>query len=938
MRTKPLLTVIFLIAATITAFGQTTEFTYQGQLQNSSTPATGVFDFEFGLFDTALGGAQIGSTNTRSGVSVAAGIFSVNLDFGQSFPGGNRFLEIRVRQGGGSFTTLSPRQPISSAPYSVKSLNADTAQAAANATNAVNATNATNATTSVSFTGPLAGDVTGTQPATTVARLQGRNVASAQPNNGQVLKYNTTTSQWEPANDETASGSGGGTITGVTAGTGLTGGGASGSVTVAIASSGVGTTQLADGGVTDPKIVSVSGAKVTGAVSNSLQLGGVVAGQYVQTGDPRLSDARPPTAGSGNYIQNQNVGPQATSNFNVSGNGTVGGTLSGNVVSAVTQYNIGGSRVLSIPGTGNLFAGPGAGESNTGVNSSFFGSDAGKLNTGALNAFFGRSSGANNTSGGRNAFFGASSGASNTTAERNSFFGSGAGTNNTTGARNSFFGDNAGGDSTGNDNSFFGHGTGLNNQNGNNNAFFGVAAGISNVGGSNNTIIGANTNVGLFNLSFATAIGSGAVVNSSNTVTLGRALDTVQVPGNLNVAGTLTANINGSSITNLNASNIATGTLAVARGGTGITSSGASGNFLRSNGSAWVSSAIAVADIPVGSGNYIQNQNAGPQASTNFNISGNGTIGGTLDADRYFQNGVRVLNATAVTSVGRNSGGSGLNNTNIGEFAGQTSTINTVSNTYVGARAGQSNDVGNDNSMFGAQTGGNSSGSNNSFFGRSAGLGNSGNSNSFFGINAGDFNTTGSNNTAIGANADMGQTGLTFATAIGAGSSVALSNTIALGRSSGADRVFLWGPLDLGTLVGGGATQLCRTNANQVGDCGSSRRYKTNIQHFSLGLDLIRDLNPVSFDWKDGGMHDLGLVAEDVAAIEPLLVNLNSKGEIEGVKYDRIGVVLVNAVKEQQKQIEDQRSKIGNQQSQIAELKTALCSVKADLALCNTGK
>src|SRR5712691_11541231 len=51
-------------------------------------------------------------------------------------------------------------------------------------------------------------------------------------------------------------------------------------------------------------------------------------------------------AGSANYIQNA-TSPQASSNFNISGNGTAGGTLSGGVVNATTQYNLNGARILS---------------------------------------------------------------------------------------------------------------------------------------------------------------------------------------------------------------------------------------------------------------------------------------------------------------------------------------------------------------------------------------------------------------------------------------------------------------------------------------------------------------------------------------------------------------------------------------------------------------
>src|SRR5947199_2083411 len=129
--------------------------------------------------------------------------------------------------------------------------------------------------------------------------------------------------------------------------------------------------------------------------TNATQLGGIAASQYVQTNDSRLSDARPPTAGSSNYIQNT-ASPQTASNFNISGNGTAGGTLSGNVVNATTQYNLNGTRILSNPGTSNLFGGTSAGAANTsGFRNAFFGSNAGAANTtGNTNTFVGSSAGA----------------------------------------------------------------------------------------------------------------------------------------------------------------------------------------------------------------------------------------------------------------------------------------------------------------------------------------------------------------------------------------------------------------------------------------------------------------------------------------------------------------------------------------------------------------
>ncbi len=247
---------VLLVFSTMAA-AQATEFTYQGKLNDGAVAANANYDFEFRLYDAANGGTQIGTVNARNTVAVAGGIFSVNLDFGQGFPGPDRFLEISVRiTGGGGFTILAPRQKVASSPYAVQSLNA------ANATNAVNANSAVN------FSGALSGDVTGTQSATAVTRLQGRDVSGTAPLGGQVLKFNSATNQWIPDTDNVGSG-GGGTITAVTPGTGLSGGGATGNVTIGIANGGVGTTQIADGSVTDAKIISVSGAKVTGTVANA---------------------------------------------------------------------------------------------------------------------------------------------------------------------------------------------------------------------------------------------------------------------------------------------------------------------------------------------------------------------------------------------------------------------------------------------------------------------------------------------------------------------------------------------------------------------------------------------------------------------------------------------------------------------------------------------
>jgi hypothetical protein len=225
------------------------------------------------------------------------------------------------------------------------------------------------------------------------------------------------------------------------------------------------------------------------SADNSLQLGGVAANQFVQTTDARLSDERNPLPNSPNYIQNS-IAPQPSANFSISGSGTVGGTLSGGIVNAATQFNLGGNRVLSAAGSNNLYVGVGAGASNT---------------TGNSNSFFGILAGEKNTDGVSNSFFGASAGNDNTTGGINAFFGTGAGGNNTTGSYNSIFGAFAGFDNT----------------TGNNNSFFGRQAGFANTTGTGNTIIGYNANVGVGNLFNATAIGANSFVTQSNSLVLG---------------------------------------------------------------------------------------------------------------------------------------------------------------------------------------------------------------------------------------------------------------------------------------------------------------------------------------------------------------------------------------------------------------------------------
>jgi hypothetical protein len=99
-----------------------TAFTYQGYLDDGGIPATGSYDMQFLLYDALAAGSQVGVTISVDDNPVIDGQFSANLDFGQSaFGSGRRFLQIAVRPGSssGSYTTLSPRQELTAAPYAL---------------------------------------------------------------------------------------------------------------------------------------------------------------------------------------------------------------------------------------------------------------------------------------------------------------------------------------------------------------------------------------------------------------------------------------------------------------------------------------------------------------------------------------------------------------------------------------------------------------------------------------------------------------------------------------------------------------------------------------------------------------------------------------------------------------------------------------------------
>jgi hypothetical protein len=138
--------------------------------------------------------------------------------------------------------------------------------------------------------------------------------------------------------------------------------------------------------------------------------------------------------------------------------------------------------------------------------------------------------------------------------------------------------------------------------------------------------------------------------------------------------------------------------------------------------------------------------------------------------------------------------------------------------------------------------------------------------------------------------------------------------------------IYNYDDLYVGDLSGSYSTSnyLAVTGANSgiIVEYSSSRKFKDNISDIDIGLEEVMRLKPRVFKWKDREEYDLGLVADEVAEVDPLLVTYQEDGQTIGVKYYQMSALLVKAVQEQQKQIEA--------------LKTLVCLKHPEMSLCIT--
>ena len=286
------------------------------------------------------------------------------------------------------------------------------------------------------------------------------------------------------------------------------------------------------------------------------------------------------------------------------------------------------------------------------------------------------------------------------------------------------------------------------------------------------------------------------------------------------------------------------------------------------------------------------------------------------------------------TGIGNTGVGAGAlalnqadNNTAVG---GGALFLNTTGseNTAIGANALVHNDSGSDNNAFGTNAlFGNVEGTFNNAHGRSALTMNTASENNAFGDLAMENNTSGSSNTAIGDDALRnnvdGSGNVAVGDEAGTGLDPSVNNCIAIGAPGDGPFVSFDETCFIGHIFGeavsdpGTQVPVYVDQFNNVGIANtSSRRFKHDIQPMDKASETLYGLKPVTFklnsDWKRTKQY--GLIAEEVAEVDPQLVVRDKNGEVTAVHYEQISNMLLNEFLKEHKKVEKLTATVAQQQ------------------------
>jgi hypothetical protein len=531
---------------------------------------------------------------------------------------------------------------------------------------------------------------------------------------------------------------------------------------------------------------------------------------------------------------------------------------------------------------------------------------AGYMSITPENYFIGHESGQNITEGLYNSFMGYESGYSNTTGSNNSFIGYRTGFSNLAGNSNTFLGDSSGfGNTSGSGNLFVGKNSGIANTEGNYNSFIGYASGFNNSTGINNSFLGSfagyNNTEGSYNTFVGDSSGYKNRTGSENSF-----YGDKSGFWNLGNSNTFIGHLAGYS-NNFGDSSIFIGSKSGYSNTTGKSNVfiGSRAGFSNTGGKHNV-----FLGYHVGYLSTQKDKNIFIGYQTGYNNQGNENI---FQGFKAGFNNTGFRNTFLGTMVGYNNEGD--YNIFLGSYTGYFNTEG-YNNILIGKEAGYKNEGGYDNIIIGFEAGYNNT---------------SGSRNIFLGYKTGNNNTTGTYNTALGYQAFQAGTTYTNSTALGNGATIGASNQVRIGNSSVTSA---W--------------------VQVAWSIGSDKRIKENINENVPGLDFIKLLRPVTFNYNISKQNEIlgvvndfecdskydieqilysGFIAQEVEmAAESIGYNfsgIDKSGSLMGLKYSSFTIPLVKAVQELNEKNEQQQKLIEFQHREIETLKSEIEAIKA---------
>ncbi len=194
-------------------------------------------------------------------------------------------------------------------------------------------------------------------------------------------------------------------------------------------------------------------------------------------------------------------------------------------------------------------------------------------------------------------------------------------------------------------------------------------------------------------------------------------------------------------------------------------------------------------------------------------------------------------------------------------------------------------------------------------------------------------NTTGGGNTAVGDGALTGNSSGFGNIALGgnAGSNITGNNNIAIGNfgfANADNSIFIGRDIHTDCHIAGiynsvllSGEPVAVTSDGKLGYLPSSARFKRDIEPMGTSSKAVLALKPVTFHYKGDKTNapQFGLVAEEVAKVNPSLVVRNNKGELHTVRYDAVNAMLLNEFLKEHKTVQELQAKVQKQEAIIAQ-------------------